>query len=176
MLNQFNQGWFVIYTRPQHEKKIQQELTEKGLRIFLPCVKKLRTWNDRKKFVIVPLFPSYIFIYLESNLDYFTAMEAQGVLFFLRSGKELARIKDEVVNNISMLLDISDDFEVSHCHFSAGQKLMIQDGSFLGQSCEFVEYNGSLRAIVRVAIMQRNILVTLPKEYVVLPAANCVSA
>lgn len=172
MMNRFNPGWRVIYTRPQHEKRVQADLAERNIRTFLPCVKTLRTWNDRKKYISMPLFPSYIFVYLESNMDYYTALEIQSALYFLKSGKEVALVRDEVIDQISMLLGISEDIEVLEGRFSGGQKLLILEGAFSGQYCEFVEYNGSLKAIVRVDIMQRCMLVTLPKDHVALPAEN----
>lgn len=172
MANYFTPGWRVVYTRPQHEKRVKADLAEMNIRTFLPCVKTLRTWKDRNKYISLPAFPSYIFVYLESHLDYYAAMDIQSVLYFLRSGKEVARLKDDVIEKITMFLGISEDIEVLEARFPPGQELLILEGAFSGQRCEFVEYNGSLKAIVRVDIMQRCMLVTLPKDHVSMRAEN----
>ena len=68
-MNNFLKGWYLIYTRPRHEKKVFLQLTEMKVRSLLPTTKKLRTWHDRKKYIDEPLFPSYIFVYLEDKYN-----------------------------------------------------------------------------------------------------------
>lgn len=169
----FNPGWFVIYTRPQHEKKVQADLIKRGLQTFLPCINTLRNWADRKKYVNTPLFPSYIFVYLESNQDYFMSLEAPGALYLLRSGKELAKVSPDVIEDIRVLLQMSYNVEVTTQRFKPGEQLLIQQGAFAGYHCEFVESNGFYKAIVRLNFMQRCLLVSLPEEYMATTTEKC---
>lgn len=53
--------WHVIYARVRHEKRIHSEMLEMGIESFLPMKKELHVWSDRKKWIEVPLFSSYIF-------------------------------------------------------------------------------------------------------------------
>jgi len=53
--------WHVIYAHARHEKRIHSEMAEAGIESFLPMRKELHTWSDRKKWVDVPLFSSYVF-------------------------------------------------------------------------------------------------------------------
>jgi transcriptional antiterminator RfaH len=53
-------GWYLLYTKPRHEKKVSAALTEASVNSYLPTAKKLRTWCDRKKYIDEPLFPSYV--------------------------------------------------------------------------------------------------------------------
>ena len=54
--------WYAIYTKPRTEKKACEELTCKGISTYLPVVKTLKQWSDRKKWVEKPYFPGYLFV------------------------------------------------------------------------------------------------------------------
>ncbi|MCL5267359.1 MAG: UpxY family transcription antiterminator [Bacteroidetes bacterium] len=57
--------WHVIYIKARHEKAVYEELMKRGVESFLPLKKELHQWSDRKKWVDVPLFSSYVFINIE---------------------------------------------------------------------------------------------------------------
>jgi transcriptional antiterminator RfaH len=161
----FRTGWYLIYTKPRHEKKVYTRLTEVKINSFLPTTKVLRSWHDRKKYVDEPLFPSYVFIYLDDMKAYYEGIDIEGSLYYVRTGKEIARVEDSVVNDIRLISDRSRDIVVSGDQIQAGQKMIISKGALTGLSCEVVEYNNKKMLMVRVDLLQRNVLVTLPAEY-----------
>src|ERR1700684_766898 len=54
--------WYALYTRHQHEKMVDQILTNKGFNTFLPLYATTHNWKDRTKALSLPLFPCYIFL------------------------------------------------------------------------------------------------------------------
>lgn len=165
VIDKFIAGWYVIYTKPRHEKSVFSKLNELKIDSFLPMMKRLRNWNDRKKYIDMPLFPSYLFVYLNNVKDYYMGLGTEGVLYFVRTGKVIARIADSVINNIKLIINQGDEVEITSSRFQAGQQLFIQDGPLTGLSCEVVDYNEKKKILVRVQLIQRNILVSLPSEY-----------
>jgi transcription antitermination factor NusG len=163
-MNSFVPGWYLIYTRPRYEKKVHNHLTESNLTSFLPTRKVLRSWHDRRKYIDEPLFPSYVFIYLPIFRNYFEGLEADGALHYVRTGRQISRVSETVVNNVKLLTQQSLDLEVSDVHFQSGRKLVISDGPLTGLACEVVQSEGRSRLLVRVDLLNRNILVTIPKE------------
>ena len=163
-MTNFHAGWYLIYTRPRHEKKVHTRLGEINIESFLPTRKMLRTWHDRKKYIDEPLFPSYVFIYLNDRQNYYEGMETEGSLYYVRSGKEIARISDSIINSIKLVTTQVKELEVSDDKFQPGRRLVIGHGALTGLSCEIVECRGRQKALVRVDLLQRNILVTLPTE------------
>jgi transcriptional antiterminator RfaH len=164
-MNTFLAGWYLIYTKPRHEKKVYTRLTEMNISSFLPLTKKLRTWHDRKKYVDEPLFPSYVFIYLNDLQNYYEGIDAEGSLYYVKIGKEIARVNETVIENIKLVTEHVRDFEVSNDRFQSGQKLVIRQGALTGLSCEVVQLNYKKKLLVRVDLLQRNILLTLPAEH-----------
>jgi transcription antitermination factor NusG len=160
----FRKGWYVIYTRPKHEKKVANTLSVTGVTNFLPTVKVQRTWADRKKFIDVPLFPSYLFVYLEDISRYYEGLQVEGVIYFVRQGTQIATISEDIIDTIRVATLSGKEVEVSTDHFQTGDRTVINNGPFTGLSCEVVEYKGRNRILVRVNLLQRNILVNLESE------------
>jgi transcriptional antiterminator RfaH len=163
----FNAGWYLIYTKPRHEKKVHAYLSERQINSFLPTAKKMRMWHDRKKIIDEPLFPSYLFIYLNEMQHYYDGLDAEGALYYVRTGKEIARVQDTVIDSIRVAIGSAKEIEVSDQRFLPGRRLVIGKGALTGLSCEVVQYNGREKLLVRVDLLQRNILVTVPEDNLV---------
>jgi transcriptional antiterminator RfaH len=165
MTKKINTGWYVLYTKPRHEKKVSARLSEQNIYSLLPTRKTLRSWHDRKKYVDEPLFPSYLFVYLDCIQNYYAGMDVEGVLYYVKTGKEVARVNESVIEKIRLIADNGKDIETTSNYFEPGQQLVIREGSLTGLSCELVQYNNKQKLLVRVEILKRNVLVTLPSEY-----------
>ncbi len=55
-------NWYVIYTKPQCEKKVATLLTKRKIENFVPLVSTENQNSRRNKVVNKPLFKSYVFI------------------------------------------------------------------------------------------------------------------
>jgi len=163
-MNTFNSGWYLIYTKPRHEKKVNAYLDSKSITSFLPLTKKLRIWHDRKKFVDEPLFPSYIFVYLKDLKSYYEGIDADGYLYYVRAGGRIVWVDESIINNIKLVTERADDIEISNSRFEPGRKLIINAGALTGLSCEVIKVDSKHKLLVRVDLLQRNILLRLPKE------------
>jgi transcriptional antiterminator RfaH len=159
----FNAGWYVAYTRPLHERKVEERLASMGIECFLPLVKSLRQLSDRRKYVSVPLFPSYIFIKLNELHSYFESLDLNGVIYFLKTGKQMATIKESVITNLQNIIS-------THCsnvctcaqQILPGVKMVIVIGPFTGLKCEVIRYDGKEKIIVRMELLGQNVLADFP--------------
>ncbi|MEO5562061.1 MAG: UpxY family transcription antiterminator, partial [Chitinophagaceae bacterium] len=161
----FKKGWYVIYTKSRHEKRVTHKLAELEIIFFLPITKQLRKWSDRKKYIDLPLFPSYIFVYLDDMNDYYNSLSIPGVLCYVRFGGEIACVSEAVINNLKLLAGKELEIEIGSEYFQPGQQVVIRQGILTGLSCEFVRYNNKEKFLVRVNLLQRNILVTIPSGH-----------
>lgn len=164
-MKNFNAGWYLVYTRPRHEKKVNDLLTAMNIKSFLPTRKVFRQWNDRRKYILEPLFPSYLFIYLETPNEYFQVMNIDGCLYYVKSGKEIVRVDASIIHDIQQAVDHANEMEVSHHYFQPGRRLVICEGALSGLSGEVVELDNKQKLLIRVNLLQRCILVSLPEEH-----------
>ncbi len=51
-----NSNWYVAYTYPKAEKRVQTRVRELGIDSFLPLRKVRKKWSDRVKIIEEPLF------------------------------------------------------------------------------------------------------------------------
>lgn len=163
-MNNFKAGWYAIYTRPRHEKKVAEHLSGFGIDHLLPLIKKLRTWNDRLKYIDSPLFPSYIFVHISDKIDYFNTLDISGVLNFVKMGNELVRVNRDVIDSIKLLVEKQAAIEVCDGNFLPGQPLVICKGPLTGLHCEVVNHNNKSKLLVRISLLRRSILVTTKAE------------
>src|SRR6185312_8293028 len=162
----FKIGWYVIYTKPQHEKKVAEYLNYAKVQCFLPTIRTLRIWASKKRYVSVPLFPSYIFVKLENMQHYFESLQIPGVLCFVKIGTQIATIKESIINKLQTIISNNfHDIEVSTRNFSEGTHLIINAGPFSGYNCEMIQYKGAKKMLVRIELLQRSIIVDLPSYY-----------
>ena len=62
-LNNFNKNkWFVLYTKPKHELKVNDNLLNIGLESYCPTIISNRIWSDRIKKVKEVIIKSTVFV------------------------------------------------------------------------------------------------------------------
>lgn len=166
-MTSFNAGWYLLYTRPKQERRVAESLSDKQVCYYLPMHTTTRVWADRVKVVQAPMFPSYVFVNLKNQSDYFEGLSAQGVLQYVKFGGVNARVSETVINNLKMVADHGKGVEVSCTQFEQGQKLTIADGPFSGMHCEMVRYNNKEKILVRLVLLQRSVLMEVPPNRLV---------
>ena len=90
-------NWYVIYTKPRCEKKVEDQLLSLGINAYCPKRKEIKFWSDRKKKIDVPLLPSMVLVNLEEkNInDVFQVNGALRYMFWL--GKR-AKVRQKEVD------------------------------------------------------------------------------
>jgi transcription antitermination factor NusG len=54
--------WHAIYVSSRAEKKVCENLSNKNIEAYVPVVKTIRQWSDRKKKIELPLISGYVFV------------------------------------------------------------------------------------------------------------------
>jgi transcription antitermination factor NusG len=152
--------WFAIYTKSRYEKKVADSLMEKGIQAWIPLLKTLRQWSDRKKWVEVPLFHSYVFVRSKANTIK-KALEVNGAVYVVSfSGKPTA-IPDEQIEWLRLLLSSSEKFEISFDDFTFGEPVSVEKGVLRGMKGKFVNYKGKNRVLVQIEAINQNLLIDI---------------
>lgn len=131
LVNTGKRIWRAFYTRPRHEKKVAERLTEGGFDVFCPVHKVKVRWSDRWKKVTKPLFTGYVFVCVTEaeRHDVLKDESVSRCLFWL--GKP-AEIKHEEIEAIKFLLEKAATIEVRQ--FKPGTKVKVTEGQLQGRS------------------------------------------
>jgi len=138
-----------------------------SIEAFLPTTKTTRQWSDRKKKISKPLFPSYVFVNIKSNLELHNTLLVEGNCGFIRFGSEYAIVTESEINKIKLLTSIENitNIEVTHILPKKGDIKKISYGALTGLECEVLEVSNSKKIIVQINSLKQAITATVPLHY-----------
>jgi transcription antitermination factor NusG len=95
--------WYVLYTKPRWEKKVDERLKDRGFESYCPINKVERRWSDRRKIVHEPLFKSYVFVRVSAD-NLWAPAEIPGVLNYVYWLKRPATVRPHEIDTIKRFL------------------------------------------------------------------------
>jgi transcriptional antiterminator RfaH len=164
-MEHFKEGWYLIYTKPRHERRVADQLQEKKINVFFPTMTRVRQWSDRKKITQEPMFPSYVFVFLRDLKMHYHSLGTFGFLKYVKFGKDVATVPEKVIDSLKVLSSNEQAVEVTESHIHAGQKVVVQRGPLTGLEGEVLRFNGKHKILVRVSLLMRNVLVDISPEH-----------
>lgn len=160
-------GWYVLYVKSHHEKKVFDVLDHLSIKAFLPTITVQSARTDRKKFIQKLLFPSYVFVKISSSLDFYKALSVNGACMYIRFGMEYAKVSDIEIEKIQRMLLSNEltEIETNVEDFKVGDYRIISYGSLSGLECQVLNISNTNKIIVRIDSLQKNIIATIPAHY-----------
>ena len=151
--------WFVVYTRPQQELKVAEQLSAMGITNYCPTITLLKQYSDRKKKVSKPLLSSYVMVELEEKErnKVFTCCGIVRYLFYL--GKPLVIPAFEIDLMQDHLNGVYNDIKVTT--LSVGDSHTITQGPFSGVKGKVVETDNTK---VKLELASLGMRITLKKQ------------
>lgn len=153
--------WFAIQTRPRHEKKVNSELREKGIRTFLPLRREKRRWSDRSQWVELPMFSQYVFVRVPGNGDSRTRiLQTKGAVQFVGSSARGTPIPDEQIEGLHAI--VSNHIPIAHHEFlRVGQRVRIRGGVLEGIEGILSAIQNEKSLVVSVELIQKSVAIRL---------------
>lgn len=162
-----NTSWYVVYTASRQEKKVAAMLERYHIKYYLPLVKKLRLWSDRKKWVEMPLFNGYIFVQPKpSERD--QVLQIPGVVKYLKYNGEDARVSSAEIELIERLIDKGYHLESGATgSLRKGDKVKIEQGPLKGIEAEVLkDADGSETVWIAFETISQVVKVVIPTDYI----------
>ena len=165
--------WYAIYTRHQHEKTVADSLSKNGIEVFLPTYGVVRQWKDRKKHLLLPLFPSYVFLHggLERRVK---ILSTPGVYSFVSVGGHPAAILETEIEAIRKAVTSglpAEPFPFLQC----GDRVRVKAGPLAGIEGILLRKKNSFRLVLSAELLQKSIAVEVDAFHVE-PVAPRISA
>ena len=158
--------WYVIRTKPRKEAVVEKRLSDFNLEVFLPWLRPRRRIGSRYQWVLVPLFPGYLFCRLDLVLSGKTARYAPGVKDFVKFGSRIAEVGVEVIQTLRERCP-NGVAESQSRIYRVGEPVMIREGPLSGLEAIFErEMKGSQRVAVLLQLLGRRTRVILSAEMI----------
>ncbi len=147
-------GWYALYTRHQCEKVVCQALLDKGFDAFLPQYRAIHRWKDRRKELLLPLFPNYVFI--RGGLDrMLNILTTPGVHSLVARAGRPADIPQEGIDAVRRLVDSSLRIE-PHPFLKCGHRVRIKCGPLEGIQGILVRKRSAFRLVLSVEVLAQS--------------------
>jgi transcription antitermination factor NusG len=157
--------WHVVYTASRQEKKVAVMLERYQIRHYLPLVKKLRVWSDRKKWVEMPLFNGYIFVQPKpSERD--QVLQIPGVVKYLKHNGSDALVSSREIEVIQRLIEKGYHLESGAAgSLRKGDKVKIEQGPLKGIEAEVLkDADGSETVWIAFETISQVVKVVVPAD------------
>ncbi len=156
--------WFALQTRSRHEKVVQSQLELRNVEHFLPMMRRLSQWTDRKKEVKVPLFAGYCFARfpLAGRLP---VLQSQGVVRVVGSAGRPEPIPDEEIESLKRLVNNSSNY-VCHPYLKEGMLVEVINGPLQGVKGRLVREARNSRLVLNISLIQRAVAIEIDADSV----------
>lgn len=161
--------WRALYVASRQEKKVSELLKKKGIEAYIPLIKTMRQWSDRKKLVELPLLKGYVFVNI-ALVEQELVIKTNGVVNFVRIEGKIASVRNYEIEQLKQLVELGYQMEVNAVkrNFKEGDRVRIASGALKNVE-GFVLENKEGRFIeVVLESIGQSIKVKLPEE-IVLP-------
>lgn len=113
----------------RHEKKVFEKFLEQGIESYLPLVKNIKQWSDRKKTIVEPLFTGYVFVKLMPH-EFDKPLYINGVINYLSFGKQKAIVKHTEIESLKYLIESGYLLKTDSENIQVGTKVKILLSAF----------------------------------------------
>lgn len=151
--------WYALRTRSRHEKRVQEQLSARGIEPFLPLVQRWRQWKDRRKLVAFPLFPGYCFARFPSSLRV-TVLATDEVVQLLGNHEGPIPVPDSEIEGVRRLVESTLPYD-PHPYLKEGMLVEVIRGPLAGLRGILLRKGARARLVIGVSLIQQGASVEL---------------
>lgn len=156
------QNWFAIFTVPRHEKAVEKHLQSREIEAFLPTFEQTKIWKNRQKArVILPLFPSYLFVHVEHH-EHSRVLQSPGVLAIVGNGRGPVPLPDSEIEFLRV--GLSNRSIEPYPELAVGQKVRIKSGLMQGFEGLLVRKKNGLRFVLTLSLINQQAAIEVGAE------------
>ncbi len=160
-MNQNILKWYALHTRSRFEQKVYDGLSAKSLETFLPRIQIMSRRKDRRKKLLVPLIPGYVFV--RTDLDpeeHLLILKTVGIVRMVSFKGQPIPAKDEEISSL-MVLDGTDRTVQNRAYMEKGDRVMIMEGPLKGLVGFYLRHGKKDKVVVSVELLQRSMEVEI---------------
>lgn len=161
-MNQNTAKWYAVHTRSRFEQKVYTGIDGKSIEVFLPRIQVMSRRRDRRKKILVPLIPGYVFV--NTKLDYeehLNILKTIGVVRMIGFEGKPVPVNDEEIASLR-ILDGTDRTVQNRDFIKSGDRVVIMEGPLKGLTGFYLHHKGqSKKVVVSVELLHRSLEVEI---------------
>ena len=150
--------WYAVHTRSRFEQKVHDGVAGKSIEVFLPKIQVMSKRKDRRKKILIPLLPGYVFVRFDMDPEvYWDILKTVGVVRMIGFEGKPVPAKEEEINSL-MILNGTDRTVQNRSYMSEGDKVMIMGGPLKGLVGFYLHHKGDTgKVVVSVELLHRSL-------------------
>jgi transcription antitermination factor NusG len=154
--------WYAVHTRSRFERKVYDGFMSKSIRAFLPRMQVMSRRKDRRKKILVPMLPGYIFVNVRMDpYTYWDIIKTVGVVRIVSFKGIPVPASEEEISNL-MILDGTDRTVQNRSYIRKGDRVMIMEGPLKGLVGIYLRHKGRAdRVVINIELLNRSMEVEL---------------
>jgi len=158
--------WYVVNTKAREESRAHFNLKRQGFNAYLPQYKKTRRHARRTDTVLAPLFPKYLFVEFDLDMENWSCINSTiGVSKLIKFGSLPTPIPTELVHEIQAREDAEGSVSLNrYLKIQKGDQVTIITGAFSDHSGIFECQDDDARIVILLNLMGRDVRVRLPSS------------
>lgn len=155
-------SWYATYTHARHEKRVAQQLAERGIDYFLPVYRSIRRWKDRRKELDLVLFPGYVFVRLAQS-QRLRVLELPGVVRFVSFNGQPAALPASDIEALrnGLLQGVRAEH---HPFLTVGRRVEVVHGPLTGAQGILLRTKPNCRIVISINAIMRSVSVEVDEH------------
>lgn len=150
--------WYAAYTRTRHEKCVAEQCKQRGVAVFLPLYCARRLWKQRRAKVLLPLFPSYVFVRIALQ-DRLRVLGIPGIVSIVSFRGVPAVVPEAQIDSLSRAVSLGRANPA--VYLQSGRRVRVTAGPLVGLEGIVVDFRGEVQVIVSFEWMSRSVAISL---------------
>ena len=159
-----NSKWIVARTKPNKENLAYANLIRQGFSVFLPKIKKIKTFFSGSNIILKPLFPGYIFIDI-SKINWVKINSTFGVKEVLAIDGNPLYVPEKILNLIKSKCD-ENDIYLKSFYLKKGEKIKLKKGQKLTLDGVFDEFIDFKRSSILVKLLNQQFKIVVENSLI----------
>ncbi len=160
LLADFDGRWWVAHTKSRFEKALAWNLFRHNISYFLPMLDRVRISGGKKRRMLMPLFPSYVF-FCGTEEHCRTVMETNRVCQIVEVVDQFRLIEE--LGAIAKVLQNQTPLD-PYPHLAEGNRCRITAGAFEGIEGVVVQRNRTARIVLSVGILAQGAVIEIDAD------------
>jgi transcriptional antiterminator RfaH len=162
-----SEKWGVINTHPHKETLAIENLQRQNFTTYCPLTRKRIRHARREQDVLRPLFPSYVFVKIDTNIHRWRCISSTfGVRSLISCGERLSYLEDDFICSLQAR-EIDSAIVRPENPYTVGQEVKVSGGAFDGLVATIIEMSEKDRLVVLINLLNRPVRMKLEVNNVV---------
>lgn len=161
-MDQKPNNWYAVHTRSRFEQKVYDGIYGKSIEVFLPRIQVMSRRKDRRKKILVPLLPGYVFVRTDLNPEeYLSILKTVGVVRLVGFEGKPVPAREEEIKSL-MILNGTDRTVQNRTFMQKGDMVIVMEGPLKGLTGFYLGHKGKGgKVVVSIELLHRSLEVDI---------------